>query len=129
MVSLTDCQRTRKDKTTPGVKEESFSGTESKTGNNKFIDNFKYQVLLNNFMTREDFSMLEVAQQEEMVDTDGIFIRTQLIGQYLCDLYLYSTYYVLFFYIFNHSKITKSQCFTSLDHIELFVDSIERAHG
>ena len=73
-------------------------------------------------MIRSNFETLNIDQQQELVNEYGIFIRTQLISDHLCDIYLYDTFYVVFFYLCDQAGPIKSKCFNTLDHLEIFIN-------
>jgi len=76
-------------------------------------------------MTKDDFGLLDVSQQEELVQKYGEFVHTKIIGQHLCDVYMYDTFYVLFYYLLDDVGIVKSHCFNSVNNIEFYINSIE----
>ncbi|GEM_PF-3542349 len=80
-------------------------------------------------MTRQSFGLLDVVQQDELVDTYGLFVRTQLIKEYLCDIYLYDNFYVVFFYPINQSGLIRSSCINNLDYLEVFINSIDQSES
>ncbi|MEO5996064.1 MAG: hypothetical protein ABIN89_05045 [Chitinophagaceae bacterium] len=75
-------------------------------------------------MNKQDFEFLFVDHQKILIDQYGTFIRTVIIKNYMCSIYLYDTFYVAF-YLSNPTKPVKSKCFTNLDFIEQFFESLE----
>ncbi len=75
-------------------------------------------------MTKEKFDILFAVQKEELIANYGTFIRTRLVGNYLCDIYLYDDFYIIFFYLYNQLDAINCQCLNSLDEMEHFLTSL-----
>ena len=65
-------------------------------------------------MTLSEFSFLEMAEQESLLNHGGVFLQTTRNGDFLVDLYHYQKFYVELFYYFDHDgKIVISRCYIS----------------
>ena len=62
-------------------------------------------------MTLHEFSFLDMAEQEDLLNHNGVFLQTTRSGDFLVDLYRFQKFYVELFYYFNHDgKIIISRC-------------------
>ena len=68
-------------------------------------------------MTMYEFGFLEIAEQEELLNKDGVFIQTFRNGDFLVDLYHFQTFYVELFYKLSNEGKVVSRCFLSSDEI------------
>ena len=77
-------------------------------------------------MTKLEFVSLDITQQQDLIKMHGKFIKSQAVGNYLCDTYQYEAFYVIFFCLIARPGITNCQCFDNTNHIRHFINSIDR---
>ena len=77
-------------------------------------------------MIKQHFELLGITRQQEIIETEGKFMQTQAIGNYICDTYQYDDYFVIFFCLIAHSGEPNCRCFENSNHIQLFINSIDR---
>ncbi|MEJ7735977.1 MAG: hypothetical protein WKF97_01010 [Chitinophagaceae bacterium] len=76
-------------------------------------------------MTIWEFSILEKEDQEIFIDKHGTFLATREEDGFIFDLYKMNSFYVEFFYFTNdHGKIVV-RCFTSMDELKPYLDTID----
>ena len=77
-------------------------------------------------MTEQEFDILDLAQQEELVQRFGTFIKTELVGQHLCDIYSYNNFTVVFYYLCDGHSTILCKCFHDPTGIEYFIYTLYR---
>lgn len=74
-------------------------------------------------MTLYEFSILERADQESIINSSGSFIGTREENGFMMDLYQLEGYYVEFFYHTNDGGKIVTRCFTSPDEIQPYLEN------
>lgn len=77
-------------------------------------------------MTNGEFTLLYVIEQEELIGNNGKFIRTELSGVYVCDIYAYSGIYIVFYYQYDIYQQIRSKYFSNLNLNYVFIHSLDK---
>ena len=74
--------------------------------------------------TKEDFSMMTLAEKGMIIMNNGKHLTQISKGNYLLNLYLFEDFFVEIFYSISTNKIDKIEIMTDLSRIDEYIDDI-----
>ncbi|MDX9696779.1 MAG: hypothetical protein RBT49_13400 [Bacteroidales bacterium] len=74
--------------------------------------------------TKDDFSMMTLAEKGMIIMNNGKHLTQISKGNYLLNLYLFEDFFVEIFYSISTNKIDKIEIMTDLSRIDEYIDDI-----